>query len=73
MRFAGAFVYNNNQHGFVTLNYPAGCRQASYIYRYTAGKYVVFNLTRKQSLLHYFIYVDSKHNVKKSIFVLGSI
>ena len=73
MHFAGAFVYNNNWHGFVTLNYPAGYRQASYIYRSVAGKYVVFSLTRKQSLLCYCVYIDSKHNVKMSVLFLGSI
>lgn len=66
-------MYNNNWHGFVTLNYPVGYSQASNIYRYIAGKYVVFNLTRKQSLLHYFISTDSKQKVKMSIFFLGSI
>lgn len=66
-------VYCNSWCGFVTLHYLPGYRQASYIYRYIAGKCAVLSLIRKQLLKHYFIYIDSKHDVKMSILFLGSI
>lgn len=73
VHFYGTFVYSNKWPGFVNPNYPSGYRQATYIYRYHAGRYVVLSLTRKQSLLHYFICMDSKHNIKRSILFLGSM
>lgn len=66
-------VYSNSRCGFVTLHYLRGYRQASYIYRYIAGKCAVLSLIRKQSPPHYFIYIDSKHNVKMPVLFLRSI